>query len=100
MSEVKHGRGYVYAIQYHIVWCIKYRQQVLVGDIEDSIKEILHTIAQEHGFVIEELETDKDHVHLLIACKPQHYIPDILKSLKGVSARRMFQKHPELKQKL
>ncbi|MHC5674164.1 MAG: IS200/IS605 family transposase, partial [Nostoc sp.] len=23
--EVKHGRGYVYAIEYHIVWCVKYR---------------------------------------------------------------------------
>ncbi|NJK50252.1 IS200/IS605 family transposase, partial [Candidatus Gracilibacteria bacterium] len=23
--EVKHGRGYVYAIEYHIVWCSQYR---------------------------------------------------------------------------
>ncbi|MHC5717060.1 MAG: transposase, partial [Nostoc sp.] len=27
--EVKHGRGYVYAIEYHIVWCVKYRHKVL-----------------------------------------------------------------------
>ncbi len=24
MLEVKRGRGYVYAIQYHVVWCMKY----------------------------------------------------------------------------
>ena len=24
MSEIKTGRGYVYSIQYHIVWCVKY----------------------------------------------------------------------------
>jgi len=29
MSEVKYGRGYVYAIQYHLVWCVKYRHKVL-----------------------------------------------------------------------
>ncbi|MZQ98933.1 MAG: IS200/IS605 family transposase, partial [Acidaminobacter sp.] len=26
MSKVKKGRGYVYSIQYHIVWCVKYRR--------------------------------------------------------------------------
>ncbi|APR02733.1 transposase (plasmid) [Clostridium botulinum A2B7 92] len=46
------------------------------------------------------METDKDHIHLLIECTPQHYIPNILKSLKGISARRMFQLHPELKNRL
>ncbi|EOU1231336.1 IS200/IS605 family transposase, partial [Clostridium perfringens] len=24
MAQVKQGRGYVYCIQYHIVWCVKY----------------------------------------------------------------------------
>ncbi|MGO5056060.1 IS200/IS605 family transposase, partial [Holdemanella porci] len=24
--EVVKGRGYVYSIQYHIVWCVKYRR--------------------------------------------------------------------------
>lgn len=41
MAEVKHGRGYVYSIQYHIVWCVKYRHKVLLGDIDIRLKEIL-----------------------------------------------------------
>ncbi|HFF9309455.1 TPA: hypothetical protein ACGFBU_002467, partial [Clostridium perfringens] len=28
MAQVKQGRGYVYCIQYHIVWCVKYRRKV------------------------------------------------------------------------
>ena len=28
MAEVKRGRGYVYSIQYHVVWCVKYRHKV------------------------------------------------------------------------
>ncbi|HAT4204133.1 TPA: IS200/IS605 family transposase, partial [Clostridium perfringens] len=27
MAQVKQGRGYVYCIQYHIVWCVKYRRK-------------------------------------------------------------------------
>lgn len=50
--------------------------------------------------MILELESDKDHVHLLIECKPQHYIPNMVKAFKGVSARFLFKKHPELKKRL
>lgn len=34
LSDVHKGRGYVYSIQYHIVWCVKYRYDVLTGEIE------------------------------------------------------------------
>ena len=57
-------------------------------------------IANEYNFNINTMETDKDHIHLLIECSPQHFIPDIIKCLKGISARKLFIKHPELKQKL
>ncbi|WP_314587733.1 transposase [Paenibacillus terrigena] len=30
------SRGYVYSIQYHIVWCVKYRHKVLLGDVDAS----------------------------------------------------------------
>ncbi|MBP1919369.1 transposase [Youngiibacter multivorans] len=41
-----------------------------------------------------------DYVYLLIDCKPQHYIPNVVKALKGVSARVLFKNHPELKKRL
>ena len=69
-------------------------------EIEKSVKKILYDIASEHEFTISEMETDKDHIHLLIECKPQHYITNMVKTLKGVSARRMFIAHPELKAEL
>lgn len=46
------------------------------------------------------MESDKDHIHLLIECTPQHDIPSIVKTFKGVSARLLLKKHPELKQRL
>ena len=74
MSTVKTGRGYVYSIQYHIVWCVKYRRKILIGEFEQSLKEILLKIANDNNFKIVEMETDKDHIHLLIECSPQHQI--------------------------
>ena len=99
--EVTHGRGYVYSIQYHIVWCIKYRHKVITEQIENKLIEILNKIADDNGFQILECNADKDHIHLLVNCSPQHYIPDMIKALKGVSARILMKEFDEeLKKKL
>ena len=101
MSQIHNGRGYVYCIQYHIVWCVKYRHKVLTPNIEDKLKEILYKIAEDNNFKIEEINGDLDHIHLLIECSPQHYIPDIMKALKGVSARLLMKEYGiTLKKKL
>ena len=99
--EVTHGRGYVYSIQYHIVWCVKYRHKIITEQIENRLIEILSKIADDNGFQILECNIDKDHIHLLVNCSPQHYIPDMIKALKGVSARLLMKEFgEELKRKL
>lgn len=100
MPEIVYGRGYVYALQYHIVWCVKYRRKVLVNEVEQSFRQLLTTLCEEHDILIDEMEVDQDHIHLLVSLKPQHYIPTVMKTLKGHSARRLFLVHPEIKASL
>ena len=97
--EVTHGRGYVYSIQYHIVWCVKYRHKILIPKIENKLVEVLYRIANENNFQILECNTDKDHIHLLINCTPQHYIPDIMQKMKGVSSRILMKEFGEVLRK-
>jgi putative transposase len=98
--NISKGRGYVYALQYHIVWSTKYRKNILVNNIDKRLKEMLHDQAKVLGFKIIIIETDRDHVHILIECAPQHYIPNILKALKGNSARELMKEFPEIKKQL
>ena len=42
MANVYRGRGYIYCIEYHIVWCVKYRRKVLTTQIENKLIEILN----------------------------------------------------------
>jgi len=101
VSKIYKGRGYVYSIQYHVVWCVKYRRKILFGEVERSLKTILYKIALDNGFEITEYNADMDHVHLLLDCMPQHYIPDMMKALKGASGRLLMKEHGEkLKSKL
>lgn len=99
--KVKSGRGYVYSIQYHIVWCVKYRHKILTKDIEIRLIELLQQIASDNNFSILEVNTDLDHIHLLIDCTPQHHIPNMIKALKGVSARLLMKEYGDtLKKRL
>ena len=41
-----------------------------------------------------------DHIHLLVDCRPQFFISDMIKIMNGNLARQMFLAHPELKQEL
>lgn len=81
-------------IQSNITWCgVKYRHKILTTRIENSLHEILYKIANDNNFTIIEINGEQDHVHLLIECSPQHYIPDMIKALKGVSARLLMKEY-------
>ncbi|MDQ6994048.1 MAG: transposase, partial [Mariprofundaceae bacterium] len=43
----------------------------LVGDVEISLKNILHKIAEDKGFTIHEMEGDIDHIHIFASAKPK-----------------------------
>ena len=95
-----YGRGYVYSLQYHIVWCTKYRKQVLKDGIDEELKGMLYEIAEEYHFRILAMEVMPDHIHLLLDCRPQFMIADMVKIMKGNTARWLFMRRPELKKEM
>ena len=99
-NELTYGRGYVFSLQYHIVWCTKYRRPVLKDGVDTDCKTLLQELAQEYRFQITAMEVMPDHIHLLIDASPQFCIPDMIKIMKGGIARKLFQFHPEIKKKL
>ena len=99
-KDVTHGRGYVYSLQYHIVWTTKYRKSVFIGIIEQDVKNYLIETLKSLDMGILAMEVMPDHIHLLVDCKPQLRLSDAIKILKGNTARWLFLKHPEVKGKL
>jgi len=87
----------VYNINYHIVWCPKYRKTILKDDVKEFVEEQLRTIAETRGWKIEELEVMPDHVHLFISAPPFESPTAIVKIVKGVTAKRIFDRFPHLK---
>lgn len=91
--EVTHGRGYVYSIQYHVVWCVKYRHKILTLKIENRLVELLYQVARENNFQIIECNTDKDHIHYMIETNPNTNISNLVKMIKSYTTFHIWKNH-------
>jgi len=100
MKAYKTSNNVVYSCKYHIIWCPKYRRQVLRDEIASRLKAILKAVADEKTAEIVEMEVMPDHVHLLIEQAPQYGIHKLVRLMKGRSSRLLRQEYPELKSRL
>lgn len=96
-----YARTCVYNINYHIVWCTKYRRKVLTHAIETRLQTILDEIGKEKGFTVVMAEVgEQDHIHCFVSAPPKLSVTDIVRYLKGISGRFLFIEFPEIKDKL
>jgi putative transposase len=96
----RRSSGCVFNVKYHLVWCPKYRRKVLVSEIAERLKTVLHDKALQLGIEIETMEIMPDHVHLFVSSDPVEPIQHIVNQLKGYSSRILRSQFSELKTKL
>ncbi len=98
MDNGYHSKNHCkYLVQYHIIWCPKFRYSVLGADVDESLKEILHNICNKYGYIIKALEVMPDHIHIFVDC-PHTVAPcDVVRTLKSISAIELFKRYPKLK---
>ncbi len=86
-----------YLIKYHLIIVCKYRKKLLTWIVDNDIKNICFDISKMENtkFTIEMMETDKDHVHLLIDCEPTISATSIVSRLKQISTNRIWKLHQE-----
>jgi putative transposase len=96
----KRTRHATYNINYHLVWCPKYRRPVLDGAVGVRLAELLPVYVQELGGEVLELVVMPDHVHLFVSFPPTLAIAQIMHKLKGASAHQLREEFPHLKSRL
>jgi len=94
------ARGCVYNVNYHYVWSVKHRWKVLVGEVAERLKDLHVALAQERGILLQAQEIMPDHVHLFITAHPKHAPATLVKIMKGVTAKKLFEEFPHLRHPL
>ena len=88
-KNYKRSNFMVYSCQYHVIFCPKYRRNVLVGDIEKRLKELVLEKCEEIGVEVLEMEVMPNHVHLLLDVSPEYGIHKAVSVNKGHTSNRL-----------
>ena len=90
-----------YLIALHLILVVKYRKQLLVGEIGESVKDSFSRISEKSEFDIEEIEIDKDHVHVhvhvLLRITPRFSVSQHVRRIKQQTTKELGFKFPTLK---
>ena len=99
-SEYIHKSHNVSVLLYHFVCPAKYRRVIFSETVDMTIKEVCFEIEKRYDVHFLEIGTDKDHVHFLIQSIPRMSAGEVIRMVKSITAREVFKKHPEVKEKL
>ncbi len=89
------NRHSVYKIIFHLVVVTKYRHKCINKAMNERLKEIANDIFAKYQCSIVEIETERDHCHILFEAKPQTEIVKLVNSFKTVSSRLMRKEFSE-----
>lgn len=96
-SDYNRAAHCVYLLQYHIVWCPKYRFSVLKDKVEIALKSVLQDICQTYNYEVKALEVMPDHVYLFVSIGQTVTPCDIVRTLKSISAIKLLEQFPHLR---
>lgn len=83
---------------YHVWFATKNRKWLLQGEVGQAAKDLLQAVARDKDIRLIECETIVDHAHLLVEASDRQALSKAVNLLKGVSARRLFQRFPGIKE--
>ena len=90
----------VYEAKYHLVWCPKYRKQILAGDITKRVKEVFEEISNHFDFEIDRCEVAEEHIQILISFPARYSVAKGVWILKSISGSKILKEFPLVKKKL
>jgi len=77
-------------LKIHLIFVCKYRKKLLYGELDDFLKKVIFDIEKKSDFEIIEVETDKDHINLMIQYIPRVSISSIVNRLKSITTYHLW----------
>ncbi len=90
----------IYACEYHIIWCTKYRRSVLSPEIQERLKALILEQQESYRYIVREVESMPDHIHLLASIPPEVSVTSVIGKIKGYTAKILRKEFPTLTRRL
>lgn len=99
MGNVRKGSRSIHKLQVHVVWSTKYRYSVLRGEVQVRCRDLLRQTSDMLDIQILKGVVSKDHIHLHVSYPPRLSVSEMVKRLKGRSAKLLLSEYSELKRR-
>lgn len=84
----------IYQTQYHIVWSTKYRRKILKEYVKGTVIESLYKVQRRFpDWYFHNINTDQDHIHLLMEIPPKYAVSDVVRELKMCTSAQLRKRY-------
>jgi len=90
----------VFNLTYCILWCTKFRRDILKDNVEARLRDLLTAKASEMGIEISSMEILPDRVKLLVKASPLISPHSIVQQFKGPTSRLLRNEFPRVKSRV
>ena len=97
---VRRSRSCAYRLFYHFVWEPRFRSPVLVEQLAALLAETIVAVCERYHYEFLGLCVVDDHVHLHLGLPPRIAPSDAIRTIKSLTARRLLEAFPELRDHL
>lgn len=96
MDDYNRSAHSKYSLKVHLIFVTKYRKRIFNNEVRVyDVKKFLYDISKKFNYIIIQMETDQDHVHILLEYCPNTSVSDIVKQLKQYSTYQMWKYHED-----
>jgi len=82
-----------FLIKLHVVLVTKYRKSLISGSLDSDIKIWCSSICASLNCPVDVVETDKNHIHLLVDLTPELSVSTLIKEIKRQSTYDIWKKY-------
>ena len=97
--QQRRGSHSVYLLQVHLVFCTKYRYRVLRGEVQERCRDLIRQVCDALDVRIIKGVVSADHVHLHVSYPAHLSVSELVRRIKGRTARKLLLEYPSLKKR-
>ena len=96
-NEFKHTKTTVSLVNYHLIFCPRYRRKIFnIKGVEQRFKELTELECKANDIDILAMECHIDHVHIFVSTYPQKSIPEVVRQIKGATSVKLREEFEQL----
>jgi putative transposase len=84
-----------FLIKLHFVFAVKYRKKLLKDSLNEDMLQIILDICEQKGYIVDALQSDINHVHILVDIEPKVSALEVAHQIKQISTFRIYKKYKE-----